>query len=191
MSVNLSLRQMRDPYLVSTVRTALEETGLPGAALCLEITESTLMEDVDATTTTIDALKRLGVRLSADDFGTGYSSLAYLRLFPFDQVKVDRSFVAGLDGGGDDDVIVGAVLSMARALSLSTVAEGVETVAQRDRLIALGADGAQGWLFSHPLPAELATQHLRSLYGDDDAAVVGTQGEGVAPMLPVGGPASP
>jgi len=161
MSVNLSPRQLRDPQLIDTVRQALQNSGLPGSALCLEITESTLMEDADATMTTLDALKALGIRLSADDFGTGYSSLAYLRLFPFDQVKVDRSFVAGLTGGGDDDVIVGAVLSMAKALSLTTVAEGVETAGQRDRLLALGADSGQGWLFSAALTATQATQHLR------------------------------
>ena len=123
------------------------------------------MEGADAGAT-IQALKRLGVRLSADDFGTGYSSLVYLRRFPFDQVKVDRSFVTGLGQDSDDNVIVGAVLSMATALSLSTVAEGVETQAQRDELLLLGADGGQGWLFSAPLPAVEATDHLRRL--DED-----------------------
>jgi len=160
MSVNLSPRQLRDPDLVSTVREALQRGRLPGAALYLEITESTVMEGADAGAT-IQALKRLGVRLSADDFGTGYSSLVYLRRFPFDQVKVDRSFVTGLGQDSDDNVIVGAVLSMATALSLSTVAEGVETQAQRDELLLLGADGGQGWLFSAPLPAVEATDHLR------------------------------
>ncbi|HZL04799.1 MAG TPA: EAL domain-containing protein, partial [Coriobacteriia bacterium] len=165
MSVNLSPRQLRDPDLVSTVREALQRGRLPGAALYLEITESTVMEGADAGAT-IQALKRLGVRLSADDFGTGYSSLVYLRRFPFDQVKVDRSFVTGLGQDSDDNVIVGAVLSMATALSLSTVAEGVETQAQRDELLLLGADGGQGWLFSAPLPAVEATDHLRRL--DED-----------------------
>ena len=162
MSVNLSPRQLRDPQLVDTVRQVLEDTRLPGATLFLEVTESTLMEDAEATKSTIDALKRLGVRLSADDFGTGYSSLVYLRLFPFDQVKIDRSFVNGLGADSDDEVIVGAVLSMAKALSLSTVAEGVETTTQRDRLLALGADGGQGWLFSAPLPAPEVIKRLRA-----------------------------
>jgi diguanylate cyclase len=163
MSVNLSARQIRDPKLVETVRRALHDSGLPGAALCLEVTETTLMDDVEATALTIDALKALGIRLSADDFGTGYSSLAYLRQYPFDEVKVDRSFVNGLGRGGDDDVIVGAVLSMAAALSLSTVAEGVETADQRARLLGLGARNAQGWLFSKALPADQATAHLHGV----------------------------
>jgi EAL domain-containing protein (putative c-di-GMP-specific phosphodiesterase class I) len=114
-------------------------------------------------------LKDLGVRLSADDFGTGYSSLAYLRRYPFDQVKVDRSFVAGLEAGGDDEVIVAAVLSMARALSLTTVAEGVETAYQRDRLAELGAHSGQGWLFARALPAEQAAEHLARTRGRLDA----------------------
>jgi len=160
MAVNLSPRQLRDPQLVAVVAQALHDSGLPGGALCLEITESTLMDDADATMVTLDALKQLGVSLSADDFGTGYSSLAYLRLFPFDQVKVDRSFVAGLDDGGDDDVIVAAVLSMANSLSLTTVAEGIETTHQRERLITLGADGGQGWLFAAALPVAHVTEHL-------------------------------
>jgi len=160
MSVNVSPRQLRDVQLVSVVRQALHDNGLPGAALCLEITESILLDDVEATKATLDALKSLGVRLAADDFGTGYSSLAYLRLFPFDQVKVDRSFVSGLDAGGDDDVIVEAVLSMARALSMTTIAEGIENTIQRDRLISLGAERGQGWLFSAAMPAAQATEHL-------------------------------
>jgi diguanylate cyclase (GGDEF)-like protein len=170
MSVNLSARQIRDPQLVDTVRLALERNGLPGAALLLEVTESTLMDDVEATTSTINALKALGIRLSADDFGTGYSSLAYLRQYPFDEVKVDRSFVNGLGRGGDDDVIVGAVLSMAAALSLATVAEGVETTDQRNRLLALGAHHAQGWLFSKALPAAQATAYLHGVRGPRAAA---------------------
>ena len=160
MSVNFSPRQLRDPELVDTVARMLADTGLPGSALCLEVTESSLMEDVESTRAAIAALKRLGVRLSADDFGTGYSSLAYLRMFPFDEVKIDRSFVTGLGRGGEDDVIVGAVVSMAKVLSLTTVAEGVETAAQRDRLLALGADCGQGWLFSAPLAPDDAAQHV-------------------------------
>lgn len=162
MSVNLSPRQMRDPLLVGTVKRVLDKSGLPPGKFCLEVTESSLMENVEAVIGTVAALKQLGVRLSADDFGTGYSSLAYLRQFPFDQVKVDRSFVNGLGVDPDDDVIVGAVLSMAKALALSTVAEGVETITQRDRLIVLGAGGGQGWLFSAAMPAAAATQYLRA-----------------------------
>jgi diguanylate cyclase (GGDEF)-like protein len=160
MSVNLSPRQMLDPELVPTVARVLDGLPLPPSSLVLEITETSLIEDDGGTAATIGALKALGVRLSADDFGTGYSSLAYLRRYPFDQVKVDRSFVAGLEAGGDDEVIVAAVLSMARALSLTTVAEGVETPYQRDRLRELGAHSGQGWLFARPMPAEQAREHL-------------------------------
>lgn len=160
MSVNLSPRQMLDPELLPTVARVLDGLALPPSSLALEITETSLIEDAGGTAATISALKALGVRLSADDFGTGYSLLAYLRRYPFDQVKVDRSFVAGLEAGGDDEVIVAAVLSMARALSLTTVAEGVETPYQRDRLRELGAHSGQGWLFARPMPAEQAREHL-------------------------------
>lgn len=160
MSVNLSPRQMLDPELVPTVARVLDTLPVPPSSLALEITETSLIEDAGGTAATISALKELGVRLSADDFGTGYSSLAYLRRYPFDQVKVDRSFVAGLEAGGDDEVIVAAVLSMARALSLTTVAEGVETPYQRDRLREFGALCGQGWLFARPMPAEQAREHL-------------------------------
>ncbi|MEP6462671.1 MAG: bifunctional diguanylate cyclase/phosphodiesterase [Frankiaceae bacterium] len=185
MSVNLSARQIHDAQLVETVRRALHENGLPGSALCLEVTETTLMDDVEATASTIDALKALGIRLSADDFGTGYSSLAYLRQYPFDEVKVDRSFVNGLGRGGDDDVIVGAVLSMAAALSLATVAEGVETPDQRDRLLDLGAHNAQGWLFSKALPAAQVTAYLRGVPGPrKDAGVSAVASRTVFPLTP-------
>jgi len=160
MSVHLSPRQLCDPQLADIVHQLHEDTRLPGAALFLEVTESTLMEDAEATKSTVDALKELGVRLSADDFGTGYSSLVYLRLFPFDQAKIDRSLVHGVGGDSDDEVIVGAVLSMAKALSLSTVAEGVETATQRDRVSALGTAGGQGWLFSAPLLVPEVIRHL-------------------------------
>ncbi len=169
MSVNLSPRQMHDPELVPTVARVLAGLPLPPSSLALEITETSLIEDATGTADAIFALKDLGVRLSADDFGTGYSSLAYLRRYPFDQVKVDRSFVAGLEAGGDDEVIVAAVLSMARALSLTTVAEGVETAYQRDRLAELGAHSGQGWLFARALPAEQAAEHLARTRGRLDA----------------------
>jgi EAL domain-containing protein (putative c-di-GMP-specific phosphodiesterase class I) len=152
MSVNLSAQQMHDPELVPTVRAALTSSGIPPAALCLEITERTVMDDLESTMETLAELKQLGVWLAADDFGTGYSSLAYLRQFPFDEVKIDRSFVQGLDEETGSGVIVGAVASMAHALSLTTVAEGVETERQRARLLALGTEHGQGWLFARPLP---------------------------------------
>jgi EAL domain-containing protein (putative c-di-GMP-specific phosphodiesterase class I) len=160
MSVNLSAHQMHDPDLISTVERALAASAIPAGSLCLEITERTVMDDLESTIAALQALKALGVRLSADDFGTGYSSLAYLRRFPFDEVKVDRSFVQGLAQDNGAAVIVGAVVSMARALSLSTVAEGVETERQRAHLLALGATRGQGWLYSRPLPAAAVYERL-------------------------------
>jgi EAL domain-containing protein (putative c-di-GMP-specific phosphodiesterase class I) len=160
MSVNLSAHQMHDPDLIATVERALTASAIPAGSLCLEITERTVMDDLDSTIAALQALKGLGVRLSADDFGTGYSSLAYLRRFPFDEVKVDRSFVQALAQDNGAAVIVGAVVSMARALSLSTVAEGVETDRQRTHLLALGATRGQGWLYSRPLPAPAVREHL-------------------------------
>jgi EAL domain-containing protein (putative c-di-GMP-specific phosphodiesterase class I) len=172
MSVNLSAHQMHDPELTATVADALAATGIPPRALCLEITERTLMDDLKTTVATLQVLKQLGVQLSADDFGTGYSSLAYLRRFPFDEVKVDRAFVHGLAEGKGADVIVGAVVSMARALSLTTVAEGVETEEQRAHLLGLGATRGQGHLFSPPCSAETIEGRL----GRDRWAQAGTGG---------------
>jgi EAL domain-containing protein (putative c-di-GMP-specific phosphodiesterase class I) len=119
--------------------------------LCIEITEGTLMASGSAEV--LQRLHDLGVKVAIDDFGTGYSSLYYLKRFPVDVVKIDRSFVDGLGTDADDDAIVTAVLSLGHALGLRVVAEGVETEAQRDRLIGLGCDAGQGFLMSRPVPA--------------------------------------
>ena len=153
-AVNLSARQLAAPDLPARVSTALAESGLEPHELCLELTESALMDDADASLTALRALKRLGVRLAIDDFGTGYSSLAYLRRFPIDAVKIDRSFVSGLGSRSEDAAIVTAVLSLTRALGLAAIAEGVEHLHQRDELVRLGCPTAQGFLFSPPRPAE-------------------------------------
>jgi EAL domain-containing protein (putative c-di-GMP-specific phosphodiesterase class I) len=152
MAVNLSARQLAQPDLVARVAEALERTGVPRELVCLEITESVLM--AETTIEAIDALRALGVRLSIDDFGTGYSSLGYLRRFPVDSVKVDRSFVDGLGTESEDSAIVAAVVSLGHALGLSVVAEGVETELQLAELGALGCDRAQGFWFARPLPAD-------------------------------------
>src|SRR5207245_6888671 len=125
-TVNLSARQFSDPHLLEVVAGALGRAGLPGDALWLEITESVLMEEVEATAETLHALKRLGVHLAVDDFGTGYSSLSYLKRFPVDLLKIDRSFIAGLGTDPEDGAIVLAIVSLAQALRLGVVAEGVE-----------------------------------------------------------------
>ena len=158
LSVNLSARQLGEGNLVERVRSVLEETGLHPRLLDLELTESALVAQGEAAVARLTALRALGVRISIDDFGTGYSSLAYLRRFPLDTLKVDRSFVMGL-GGADrharqDGAVVRAIISMAHALDLEVVAEGVETVAQREALRRLGCDSMQGFLFSPPVLPE-------------------------------------
>ncbi|GAA1639869.1 putative bifunctional diguanylate cyclase/phosphodiesterase [Actinoplanes couchii] len=154
MSVNVSVRQLRDRKLVAVVRDVLASTGLPPSALWLEITESGVMEDIDTALSTLNALHDLGVVLAIDDFGTGYSSLSYLNRLPVGIVKLDRSFVSDVGRQGANEQIVRAVLAMTSALDLRVVAEGVETEAQRDWLREQGCDLAQGWLFGKPQRAE-------------------------------------
>jgi diguanylate cyclase (GGDEF)-like protein/PAS domain S-box-containing protein len=155
-SVNVSGRQLADPDLVDDVRRILAVSGLDPRCLTLEITESVLVLDVDQTIATLRALKALGVRIAIDDFGTGYSSLSYLRQFPVDILKVDRSFVASLDGGTDSMALVRSIVSLSSTLRLDTVAEGIETSEQRQVLRGLGAQHGQGHLFARPMqPGEL------------------------------------
>jgi diguanylate cyclase (GGDEF)-like protein len=151
-SVNVSPVQFAEPDFVETVAAALAAAGLDPARLELELTEGIFLEDNAATSTTLRKLKDLGVAITLDDFGTGYASLSYLRVFPFDRIKIDRSFVSDLGTGSQLIAIVQAVVSIARALGMTTTAEGVETEAQREFLAALGCDHAQGWLFSRALP---------------------------------------
>jgi EAL domain-containing protein (putative c-di-GMP-specific phosphodiesterase class I) len=148
--VNVSARQLAEDSLVDTVANALAETGFDAAHLCLEVTESVLIEDPDASTQTLAELKTLGVQIAVDDFGTGYSSLEHLRRFPIDSVKIDRSFIRGLPESSEDVAIVGAVIELGHALNLSVVAEGVETSDQLGNLQNAGCDTAQGFLFSRP-----------------------------------------
>jgi len=153
-AVNLSPVQIATPNLDEVVKSILAETGLAPHRLELEITERLFMEDSEKTLSALHRLKQLGVRISMDDFGTGYSSLSYLRSFPYDKIKVDRSFVSDLAAGTEHVVIVQAVVSIARALGMTTTAEGVETVGQKEFLAALGCDEAQGYLFSAPVTIE-------------------------------------
>ena len=157
-SVNLSARQLGEAGLVALVQAALEETKLNPRLLDLELTESALVVQGEAAVARLAALRALGVRISIDDFGTGYSSLAYLRRFPLDILKVDRSFVTGLSGADrqarQDQAVVQAIISMAHALDLEVVAEGVETAAQRETLRRLGCDYMQGFLYSPPVTPE-------------------------------------
>jgi EAL domain-containing protein (putative c-di-GMP-specific phosphodiesterase class I) len=152
-AVNVSARQLSTPGFVGVVEEALQDCGLDGQLLTLEITESTLMDDVETTASTTEALRALGVRLSVDDFGTGYSSLLSLRRLPVTALKIDRSFVAGLGVEPDDTAIVTGVVELAAGLGLSAVAEGVETPQQLELLRVLGCPFAQGWLWSPALSA--------------------------------------
>jgi diguanylate cyclase (GGDEF)-like protein/PAS domain S-box-containing protein len=163
-SVNLSARQFAHPDLVNVVAGILAETGTDPATLRLEITESVLMEDAVSTNEALRELRDLGVRLSIDDFGTGYSSLTYLKRFPVDELKVDRSFVDGLGVDPEDEAIVAAVVNLAHTLDLRVVAEGVETAGQSRHLRELGCDAAQGYYFGPAVPpAEVAAVISRPL----------------------------
>jgi diguanylate cyclase (GGDEF)-like protein/PAS domain S-box-containing protein len=157
LSVNLSSRQFAQPGLVQQIAAVLEETGFPAECLALEITETDAMGDAESTVHRLRELKALGVQLAVDDFGTGYSSLAYLKRFPVDVLKIDRSFVSGIETDAVDMAIVTATVSLARALGLRVVAEGVETPDQLARLRDVDCDGAQGYLFARPLPADDVT----------------------------------
>ncbi|HEX7166423.1 MAG TPA: EAL domain-containing protein, partial [Acidimicrobiales bacterium] len=152
-SVNLSARQLVDDTLPDVVARVLNDAGIDPTALCLELTESMLMEDAEHAVATLRRLKETGVRLAIDDFGTGYSSLAYLKRFPIDELKVDRSFVAGLGRDPEDFVIVSAVANLATSLGVEMVAEGVENVRHLTELESLGCPLAQGYLWSPPVPA--------------------------------------
>ncbi len=152
-SVNLSPRQFRQADLDQQVAEALAHGGLDAASLCLEVTEGVMVDDVEAATSTLNRLKALGVSISVDDFGTGYSSLAYLKRFPIDYVKIDRSFVAGLDEKVDSE-IVRSVIRLAAAIGIDVVAEGVETADQLVRLEALGCPLVQGYHVARPLPPD-------------------------------------
>jgi diguanylate cyclase (GGDEF)-like protein len=151
-SVNLSPRQFRQTDLDQQVADALQRSGLDPASLCLEVTEGVMVDDVEAATSTLNRLTALGVAISVDDFGTGYSSLAYLKRFPIDYVKIDRSFVAGLDEKVDSE-IVRSVIRLAAAIGIDVVAEGVETSEQLARLDALGCPLVQGYHLARPQPA--------------------------------------
>jgi EAL domain-containing protein (putative c-di-GMP-specific phosphodiesterase class I) len=159
-SVNLSARQFIQEDLVEDVAAVLAETGLAASALELEITESVLMDKSDAGIRTLRRLRALGVRLVLDDFGTGYSSLSYLKHLPLDTIKIDRSFVNGIEEIADRS-IVEAVVALAHGLGIGVVAEGIETERQAERLLELGCDLGQGYLFSRPVPAARTGRLLR------------------------------
>jgi len=154
LSINLSALQLREPNLVEHIAGALAAADVAPADVVLEITETTLLRDRDKIVARLRELSSLGLRIAIDDFGTGYSSLSYLQFLPADFLKIDRSFVAGLDGGVEDSALAHAIVRMADALGLQAVAEGVETESQLARLRAIGCSLAQGYLFAAPRPLD-------------------------------------
>jgi EAL domain-containing protein (putative c-di-GMP-specific phosphodiesterase class I) len=152
-SVNVSARQVSDPGFAQFVAGELSACAFPANWLSLELTESTLIDGNPATERTLDDLTALGVQLGLDDFGTGFSSLAYLKRFPIDFVKIDRTFTDGLGVDDNDTAIVRATIALAQSLGIQVVAEGVESEQQRDLLRDLGCDFGQGYLFAKPIEA--------------------------------------
>lgn len=161
-AVNVSARQFRSGDLADTVARVLAEHPTGEGQLELEFTEGILMEQTEATVAILAQLRGMGVRMSVDDFGTGYSSLAYLRRFPLDALKLDRSFVADIDSDADNQAIARAVISLGHSLRLEVIAEGVETTAQLELLRAQGCDQAQGFLFARPAPAGEISRQIES-----------------------------
>lgn len=160
-AVNLSARQLRQPNLVEMLAQVLQDTGLAPRYLELEITETTVMKNVELTQDILYQLHRMGVSMAMDDFGTGYSSLGYLKKFPFNTLKIDQSFVRDLTTDANDKAIVAAIIAMGRVLNLKLVAEGVETELQKHSLLSLDCEEMQGYLFSSPLTADAAMLLLR------------------------------
>jgi len=162
-SVNLSPRQVRESDVIDTVADCLAAHDLPGEALSLEITENVMLEDTLGTAAVLGGLRELGVSLAIDDFGTGFSSLAYLKRFAVTRLKIDRAFVSGVGRDRSDESLVEAVVALAGAFGMATVAEGVETHEQAARLVDLGCYEAQGYHFSRPVPADEIPDVLRRL----------------------------
>jgi diguanylate cyclase (GGDEF)-like protein/PAS domain S-box-containing protein len=161
MNINVSACQVRTSGFIDTIIDGLARWDVPASSLVLEITETALLTDDAQVAADLNALRKLGIRIAIDDFGTGYSSLDYVRRHTVDILKIDRSFIGGIDRSGRRAALIGSILHLARALELSVVAEGVETPAQRDTLLLSGCDLGQGYLFSVPLTADAITPWLR------------------------------
>lgn len=162
-AVNVSARQLNDPELVPTIEDALHARRLDPSFLLLEITETALMGDPEAALESLTALRNLGIGLAVDDFGTGYSSLTYLKKFPIAELKIDRSFIMGMESSAGDAAIVSSCIELAHAVGVRAVAEGVENAEQVQTLKAMGCDLAQGFHFAPPLPAPLLEEWLHGL----------------------------
>jgi EAL domain-containing protein (putative c-di-GMP-specific phosphodiesterase class I) len=162
-AVNLSPVQFKNQNLALLIVSALGDSGLSAGRLELEITEAVLLQNNEATLATLHRIRELGVRIAMDDFGTGYSSLSYLRSFPFDKIKIDRSFVSELGKENDCVAIIRAVTRLGSSLGMTTTAEGVETEQQLEILRAEGCVQVQGYLFSRPKPLKEIPAMLREL----------------------------
>jgi EAL domain-containing protein (putative c-di-GMP-specific phosphodiesterase class I) len=160
--VNFSARQLRENSIVDDVAKVLLESRLEPRCLCLEITESVLMQDTENSIRKLEQLRKLGVRVFVDDFGTGYSSLSYLDTLPIDGLKIDKSFVSRMGSGLGESALAVAVIKLSRNIDLQAVAEGIETVEQAERLRELECDLGQGYFFAKPLTAEEIPARLTS-----------------------------
>ncbi|MNT40663.1 Phytochrome-like protein cph2 [compost metagenome] len=161
-SVNLSPAQFSRSDVVSDVYKILVDTGFPAQRLELEITENVMLNDIEGALGTMTALKELGVRLNMDDFGTGYSSLGYLRTYPFDSIKIDKRFIAGLSSDGNDRAVVQAIINLGRAMGLTVTAEGVETEQQLNALGKEKCHEVQGYYLSKPVDKHAFEQLLHN-----------------------------
>jgi EAL domain-containing protein (putative c-di-GMP-specific phosphodiesterase class I) len=153
-SLNISARHFCHPAFIAHVSDALEESGIRPDCVKIELTETVAMNDAKATEQTMSQLRALGLKLSIDDFGTGYSSLGYLKRFPVDTLKIDQSFIRGMETDRANGAIVSTIVALGRNLGLDVVAEGVEAVSQFQQLRSIGCNAAQGYLFAKPLPPE-------------------------------------
>jgi predicted signal transduction protein with EAL and GGDEF domain len=178
-SVNLSAAQLRDHEIVSSVRGALDEAGIPPAALMIEVTEGSLIGDVAGARAVLESLHRLGVTIAIDDFGTGYSSLSHLQQFPVDVIKVDKSFVDGLCRSNDEATLVRSVLAIGAEFGLQVVAEGIQSAEQDAELRRLGCDYGQGYFYAAGMPARqldelLGLEHALEILGPARYGVAGS-----------------
>lgn len=185
-AINLSAYQMRQDDLVERITSALKHYGIKSERLTCEITETVAMEDTRVTQVTFERLGRAGIHLSIDDFGTGHSSLAYLRKMPATELKIDRSFVMDLETSRDALAIVEAVIKLAHAIGMKVVAEGVETVGQRDILLKHGCDEMQGYLFARPMSARALL-----MWAADDRNRTGTSNFRSSLFAPTGATVDP
>jgi EAL domain-containing protein (putative c-di-GMP-specific phosphodiesterase class I) len=178
MAVNLSPRQFNDEALLRDIDEALELSGMPPALLQLEVTESMVMQHVERAIGVLDAIQSRGIRLAIDDFGTGYSSMSLMKQFPIDTIKIDHSFVDDLPDDSEDQAITQAIISMGKALGMTVVAEGVETIEQETFLRDHACDEMQGFLFSKPVPPEQLADLLRIMPMPSSPALQPSSGSG-------------